>query len=44
MTQKNYAKNRDLLLDWIDEQWALRALMPGYIMDPVDTDKERCFV
>lgn len=44
MNQKDYAENRELVWDWIDEQWALLALMPGYIMDPVDADKEQCFV
>jgi hypothetical protein len=45
MNRKDYAENIELIWDWIDEQWALTALMPGYIiMDSVDTDKEQCFV
>lgn len=44
MNQKDYSKNISLLWDWIDEQWALTALMPGYILDPADMDNENCFV
>ncbi len=36
--------NINALCDWIDEQWALKRLMPGYINDPADVDKEGCFV
>jgi hypothetical protein len=32
------------LCDWIDEQWALKHLMPGYFSDPADLDMEGCFV
>lgn len=44
MNQKDYAENRDLIFDWIDEQWALTALTPGYINGPEDVDKKGCFV
>ena len=32
------------LCDWIDEQWALKHLMPGYFNDAADVDREGCFV
>ena len=32
------------LCDWIDEQWILKKLWPGYVNDPVDLDKEGCFI
>jgi hypothetical protein len=44
MNQKDYSKNISLIWDWIDEQWALMALMPGYINGPADVDRENCFV
>jgi len=44
MNQKDYFKNISIIWDWIDEQWALMAIMPGYINDPADVDKEGCFV
>lgn len=44
MNQKDYEKNINWVWDWIEEQQALTALMPGYINDPVDVDKEDCFV
>ena len=44
MNQKDYSKNISLIWDWIDEQRALMALMPGYINDPADVDRENCFV
>ena len=44
MNPPNYAKNIERVWDWIDEQQALTALMPGYVNDPVDVDKEGWFV
>ena len=32
------------LCDWIDEQWALMNQWHGYVNDPVDVDKDGCFV
>ena len=32
------------LCDWIDEQWAMVNLWHGYVNDPIDTDKDGCFV
>lgn len=32
------------LCDWIEEQWALKALLPGYANDAADVDREGCFV
>lgn len=37
-------ESRDLLCGWIEEQQALRHLMPGYINDPADVDREGCWV
>jgi hypothetical protein len=38
--------NRDIydLCEYIEQYQALRAISPGYINDPVDVDKEDCFV
>jgi len=44
MNQKDLNESRDLLFDWIDEQPALTALMPGYVNDPADVDREGCWV
>jgi len=44
MNQTDYAKNIERVWDWIDEQQALTALMPGYVNGPVDVDKEGWFV
>jgi len=44
MNQTEYAKAIGGLWDWIEEQQALTALMPGYINDPADVDREECWV
>ena len=37
-------ENFNALCDWIDEQWALMNQWHGYVNDPVDVDKDGCFV
>jgi hypothetical protein len=37
-------ENIEMLCDWIDECYALNNLWYGYVNDPVDLDRERCFV
>ena len=37
-------RNNDLLCEWIAEQQALARVMPGYVNDPADVDREGCFV
>jgi hypothetical protein len=32
------------LCDWLDEWHAENTISPGYINDPIDTDKQECFV
>lgn len=32
------------LCDWVEEQQILQKIMPGYANDPVDVDREGCFV
>lgn len=44
MNQTDYAKNIERVWDWIEEQQALTALMPGYVNGPADVDKEGWFV
>lgn len=44
MNLKELNESRDLLFDWIEEQQALHHLMPGYVNDPADCDKEGCWV
>ena len=44
MNLKELNESRDLLFDWIDEQQALTALMPGYVNGPADVDREGWFV
>lgn len=34
----------DALCEFIEEWWALNTILPGYINDSVDVDKEGCFV
>jgi hypothetical protein len=44
MNQTDYAKNISIIWDWIEEQQALLHLMPGYVNDPADVDREGCWV
>jgi len=36
--------NINALCDWIDEWRCFKRMFPDYVNDPVDLDKERCFV
>ena len=36
--------NINALCDWIDEWQCFKRMWSGYVNDPVDLDKERCFV
>ena len=41
---RQYEKQWEILMDWIEEQQALTTQFHGYIMDPRDLDVEGCFV
>ena len=44
MNQKDYNENIELIWDFIEAYQALEATFRGYVNDPIDIDKENCFV